>query len=232
MSDDINAHDNYEYEYDEREVHEATTRAIVQQVEASSQTTYHAHSEDPTPMCPISGRETLGSPTATATAAWALSNLCKAPNTSNHAFTAPNQQQQQYSASYHPSYIVPSPSVAGPHWTQYPQSYPGVPKSSPRMVGYNPSAAFRQSPHQESPTLYSNYPHSSYEQATPQHRSPESWQSIPSAGSSSHRRPALKVRCLHRVKNLSCMFLDIFHSPVPVFVAHSSQPRRIHSHLL
>jgi hypothetical protein len=42
----------------------------------------------------------------------------------------------------------------------------------------------------------------------------------------------LKVRCLHRVKYLSCMFLDIIHSPVPVFVAHSSQPRRIHSHLL
>jgi hypothetical protein len=233
MSEDYEAHDNYEYEYDEREDHAAAAAAaahpIILQAEASAQTTHHAHSEDPTPMRPVSASDMLGSPTATATAAWALSNLCNAPNTSNHAFTALNQQQQHqqqpYNASFHSSYAVPSPAAAGPHWTPYSQSYPGLPKSSPPLVGYNPSVAFRSSHHRESPTFYSNYPPASYDQATPQHRSPERWHSIPSAGSSSYRRPPLKVRFLYRVTvPLMCMYLDTMISHGLLCVVHSSQP--------
>jgi hypothetical protein len=106
-----------DYTHDEKDEPIAESRAIVQQAEAFSQTTHHAHSIQPTLMMPVDARRVLGSPTATA--AWALSNLCNTTYSEppQHGYTphpwtpyaypsfGPYHTMHQESPSFYPSYL-------------------------------------------------------------------------------------------------------------------------------
>lgn len=135
------------------------------------------------PMISDNARHLLGSPTATA--AWALSNLCNAPS----APCNPPAANLDYSAP--PGHHYPPVASSYRHWPPYASAY----YSYPQMNVQPPFAR-----HQVSPSLYSNYAMlPTYNHTTPNaqdYRAPntctEGWHSIsPTAGL--YRRSHIKL---------------------------------------